>query len=70
MTLTPVLSKDPEIRAANVRFLFQRLWTKAYDGPRYDKSEWLMLAHLLHNAGIRMGKGPYVPPGPPYDPSK
>jgi len=70
MTLTPELSEDPDIRLANARFLFLRLWSKGYDGPRYDKIEWLMLLHILDRAGVRLDGGPREPPGPPYDPSK
>jgi hypothetical protein len=70
MTLFPELSDDPDTRAANVRFLFLRLWNKAYDGPRYDKCEWILMLHILEDAGFRIAPGPYEPPGPPYDPSK
>ena len=58
MTLTPDLSEGADLRSANARFLFLRLWTKADDGPRYDKVEWILLGGSGNARGARAISAP------------
>ena len=44
---------DPLEMDAEVRALFLTLWSKATDGPDYDKGQWSALRGMLADRGIR-----------------